>query len=192
VERFGLFTIIVLGEVIVGVVGGVAGHVHLSWQVGGTALLGMVVAIGLWWVYFDFISGRPPYTRTATSLGWIYLHLPVAVGIAAAGASMLNVIEHTDEPLPGEVRWLMVGAVALVLASIALIMRILDFPESYHRFYQDGSRVMLVSGALVAGLGLTTLDSIPLLLALSLLLLLPVAYGILIWIKVFDAQDLQS
>ena len=49
VERFGLFTIIVLGEVIVGVVQGVAGHHHLSWLAGGrTAALGMLIAIGLW------------------------------------------------------------------------------------------------------------------------------------------------
>jgi hypothetical protein len=42
VERFGLFTIIVLDEVIVGVVAGVAGHHHLNWLVGITAALGCV------------------------------------------------------------------------------------------------------------------------------------------------------
>src|SRR5262249_44268979 len=94
IERFGLFTIIVLGEVIVGVVGGVASHAHLSWLVGETAALGMAIAIGLWWIYFDFVSGRPPIARPVTSLAWVYLHLPVAVGIAAVGASLLNVVEH--------------------------------------------------------------------------------------------------
>src|SRR4030095_14042487 len=63
VERFGTFTIIVLGEVIVGVVSVVAQHPHLSWLAGGTAFLGMLIAIGLWWVYFDFVSGRPPIRR---------------------------------------------------------------------------------------------------------------------------------
>ncbi len=61
VERFGLFTIIVLGEVIVAVVQGVAGHHHLNWLVGATATLGMLIAIGLWWVYFDLIF--PPLTK---------------------------------------------------------------------------------------------------------------------------------
>jgi low temperature requirement protein LtrA len=60
VERFGLFTIIVLGVVIVGVVGGVSEHHHLSWLVGGTAALGTLIAIGLWWVYFDFVSHHLP------------------------------------------------------------------------------------------------------------------------------------
>src|ERR1700752_23371 len=68
VERFGSFTIIVLGEVIVGVVSGVAEHAHLSWLAGGSAFLGMMIAIGLWWVYFDFVSGRAPIPRTSERL----------------------------------------------------------------------------------------------------------------------------
>ena len=60
VERFGLFTIIVLGEVVVAVVRGVAGHHHLNPAVGTTAGLGMLIAIGLWWVYFDSVSHHLP------------------------------------------------------------------------------------------------------------------------------------
>ena len=56
VERFGLLAIIVLGEVIAGVVRGITGHHHLNWLVGATAALGMLIAIGIWWVYFDFLS----------------------------------------------------------------------------------------------------------------------------------------
>ena len=191
IERFGLFTIIVLGEVIVGVVGGVAGYPELSWLVGGTATLGMVIAIGLWWVYFDFVSGRPPIARPATSLAWIYLHLPVAVGIAAVGAGILHVVEHAGEPLPGDVRWLLVGAVAAVLVSIAFIVWLLDIPASYRRLYWNGSILMWIAGILVVGLGLTPIDPGLLLLALCALLLAPVFYGVLVWIKVFEAREIE-
>jgi len=191
VERFGLFTIIVLGEVIVGVVGGVAGHPQLSWLVGGTAALGMVIAIGLWWVYFDFVSGRPPIARPATSLAWIYLHLPVAVGIAAVGAGVLHVVEHAGEPLPSDVRWLLVGAVTAVLVSIAFIVRLLDIPASYRRLYWNGSILMWIAGILVVVFGLTPIDPHLLLLALCALLLAPVFYGLLIWIKVFEAREIE-
>ena len=68
VERFGLFTIIVLGEVIVGVVNGVAEHHHLSWTVGITAALGMLSAIGLWWVYFDFVSHHLPIDKRSKTV----------------------------------------------------------------------------------------------------------------------------
>jgi low temperature requirement protein LtrA len=67
VERFGLFTIIVLGEVVAAVVRGVAGLHDLTWLAGITAGLGMLIGIGLWWVYFDFIAH--PGTRANLSRG---------------------------------------------------------------------------------------------------------------------------
>ncbi|MEM7115076.1 MAG: low temperature requirement protein A [Chloroflexota bacterium] len=47
VERFGLLTIIVLGEVVVGAVSGLAGHHHFTVEVGIIGLLGILVAVGL-------------------------------------------------------------------------------------------------------------------------------------------------
>lgn len=191
VERFGLFTIIVLGEVIVDVVRGVAEHAHLSWLAGGSAFLGMLIAIGLWWVYFDFVSGRQPVPRTSNRLEWIYLHLPVTMGITAVGASILNVVEHAGEPLPGEVRLLLVGAIAAVLTSIALILKRLNLPENQRILYRTGARVTFIAGILVVLSGLTSISTIPLLLILIVLLLAPIFYGILVWIKVFDARELE-
>ena len=191
VERFGLFTIIVLGEVIVGVVSGVAGHQHLSWLVGGTAALGMLIAIGLWWIYFDFVSDRPPVPQTIPSLGWVYLHLPATIGITALGASILNVVEHAGETLPVEVRWLLVGAVAAALFGISVLTRTLNIPENQRSYYRTGFVMMVVAGLVAASLGLIRMNTIPLLLALSALLLVPIAYAILIWIKVFDADEIE-
>ena len=191
VERFGLFTIIVLGEVIVGVVSGIAEHPHLSWLAGRTALLGMMIAIGLWWIYFDFASGRPPIPRTRERLWWIYLHLPVTMGITAVGASILNVVEHAGESLPNDVRWLLVGSIAVVLISIALILKSLNLPETQSNLYQMGARVMFIAGIMVLLSGFTPMDTIPLLIVLIALLLAPVFYGILVWTKVFDARELE-
>jgi low temperature requirement protein LtrA len=191
VERFGLFTIIVLGEVIVGVVSGVAEHPHLSLLVGGTALLGMLLAIGLWWVYFDFVSGRPPIGQMRETLAWIYLHLPVTMGIAAVGAGILNAVEHAGEPLPREVQWLLVGAIATVLTGISLILKNLNVPEDQRRLFRTGARVAFSAGILVILTGLSPMGTTPLLLILLTLLLAPVLYGILVWIKVFDARELE-
>ena len=191
VERFGLLTMIVLGEVIVGVVSGVAEHPHLSWLAGESAFLGMLIAIGLWWIYFDFVSGRPPIPRTSQRLAWIYLHLPVTMGITAVGASILNVVEHAGEPPPDGVRWLLVGAIAVVLTSIGLIMKSLNLPENQRRAYRTGARVTFVAGILVILAGPILIDTIPFLLVLIALLLAPVFYGILVWIKVFDARELE-
>ena len=190
IERFGLFTIIVLGEVIVGVVRGVAGHHHLTWAVGVTAALGMLIAIGFWWLYFDFVSQHKPMANRLYSGAWIYLHLFMTMGIAATGAAILNVVEHAGEPLPPDVRWLLVSALGATLVAIALLMGTLRLAEEYLPLYRRGAIVAAVSAALSLGLGFSSLGAIPLLTILVLLMLLPVFYGIKVWIDVFDAQEI--
>jgi low temperature requirement protein LtrA len=91
-ERFGLFVIIVLGETIVRVVQGVARTHPLSTATALTGALGMALAFGLWWVYFDFVARRRfkpgKWWRTA----WFYLHLPLVMGIAAVGVGVLDIL----------------------------------------------------------------------------------------------------
>jgi low temperature requirement protein LtrA len=189
VERFGLFTIIVLGEVIVGVVQGVAGHHHLGWLVGGTAALGMSIAIGLWWVYFDFLSHHLPRPDNVALYGWMYLHLPMTMGIAAVGAAILNVVEHAGEPLPPEVRWLLVVAIAIGLVSVALLMRTIRIAPERQRNHGMAGRVALLSSFVILLLGFTNLSTIPLLVVLLLLMLAPVYYGFKTWIHTLGTGE---
>ena len=190
VERFDLFTIIVLGEVIVGVVRGVAGHHQLEWTVGATAALGMLIAIGLWWLYFDFVSHRIPLTGRTTTFGWIYLHLFTTMGIVAAGAAVLNVVEHAGVALLAEVRWLLVVSIALALASIALSMTTLQLREEHRSLYCTAVRITLISAVAIMGLGFSGLATIPLLLALNLLMLVPVLWGLRVSIMVFGTEEI--
>jgi low temperature requirement protein LtrA len=89
VERFGLFTIIVLGEVIVGVIRGLQSVPNLDWLTGATALLGMLLAVGIWWIYFDLISGNKPRPGRGSAMAWIYLHLPLNNGSRSEISSSL-------------------------------------------------------------------------------------------------------
>ena len=56
VERFGLFTIIVLGEVVVAVVDGLT-EADRDLVTIATGLFALVIGFGLWWNYFD-LAGR--------------------------------------------------------------------------------------------------------------------------------------
>lgn len=58
-ERFGLFTIIVLGEVVVGVANGLAASEH-DFRTTATGLIALSIGFGFWWNYFDFVGGRVP------------------------------------------------------------------------------------------------------------------------------------
>ncbi len=182
VERFGLFTIIVLGEVIVGTVQGVAGHAHLTVEVGVIGMTGMLLAIGLWWLYFDFVSHRKPKDGALWTTMWMYAHLPVTAGIAMTGAVILNVIEAAGTQLPADVRWLLVGAVATALVGIALMIQSLHDADRDPRTHRIGQGVMLLSASVIVASGATSIPTIPLLVLLTVLLLAPIFFGFLSWL----------
>jgi low temperature requirement protein LtrA len=125
-ERFGLFALIVLGESITGVVSGLIGQ-QWSLASGAAAMLGLSLAFSLWWVYFDNIDNSA--IRAARGRGriwlyqtWLYSHLPLVIGLTATAVGVQHVvISRPDLALPSGERWLVCGAVALVLVSLGLI-----------------------------------------------------------------------
>ena len=191
-ERFGLFTIIVLGEVIVGVINGVQEAHHFDWTIGITALLGMLVAIGIWWVYFDFLSHRHARTGPTSALTWSYLHLPLTMSITATGAAVLNVTAHVGDPLSDDVRWLLVGAVAVAFVTIALLLRSVRSTDEFRAIHRVGGLTILGAGIAAGLLGFTSLETIPLLVVLVGIMLVPVASGLWVWMKTLDSAAVAS
>ena len=183
VERFGLFTIIVLGEVVVGVVGGMAGHHHLTLSILATGGLGMLIAIGLWWVYFDFVSHQPPKDSPPVVLGWLYLHLPMNTAIAATGAAVLYAIEHVEEGLVSEFSWIFCSLVALALACVALLIHMVVIDENFAPIALSGSRTAGISVIIILALAPLGLPVIKLLALTAGLLLLPIFQAMRLWIR---------
>jgi low temperature requirement protein LtrA len=181
IERMGLFVIIVLGEVIVGAVNGMADLHPLDAHGIVVGILGVVVAIGLWWIYFDLISHRPPVPRR-TQL-WLNLHFPLVVAIAAGGAAVLNTIEHESGSLPDGVRWLLVGSLAAALLSVALLTWTLQIRSDQPEIYRAVDAVLVACAALCLGVGLTGWAAKGTLGAMVVLLLAPVAVGVVAWLK---------
>jgi low temperature requirement protein LtrA len=186
IERVGLFVIIVLGEVIVGAVEGMADIAPVV--PGGIVigLLGVLVAIGLWWIYFDLISSRAPVSNR-TQL-WLYLHLPFVIAIAAGGAGVLNTVEHADDAPPDAVRWLLVGSLAVAMISVAAIARTLEIRRRFAQIYRPAEAALLVSGLLSVGVGLTAWGAKGSLTAMVVLLAAPVATGLIVWLKRTDPE----
>ena len=59
VERFGLFTIIVLGEFVFGVVDGLSSPERDVLTI-TTGMIALVIGFGFWWIYFDLVGRRLP------------------------------------------------------------------------------------------------------------------------------------
>ena len=150
VERFGLFTIIVLGEVVVGVVHGLSESVG-NLETMATGVLALGVGFGIWWNYFDLTGRRLPRGDRTGLPVWIVLHLPLTMAIAAAGAAMVSVIEHAGDPRAPEVAtWVLSGSVALSLLSIAAIACTLRDFTRYRGIYSATCIVMVALALAVA------------------------------------------
>jgi low temperature requirement protein LtrA len=185
IERMGLFVIIVLGEVVVGAVDGVADLVDRNTGAIVIGMLGVLVAIGLWWIYFDLASHEAPMSRR-TQL-WLYLHLPLVIAIAAGGAGVLNTVEHASDPLPDDVRWLLAGSLATAILSVALITRTLEIARAQPDTYRTGFILLSGSAVLCLGVGLTDWGAKASLGALAAALLVPIGIGIYVWLR--DTDD---
>ena len=148
VERFGLFTIIVLGEVILGVVAGLsaAGPDALTIATGSLA---MVVGFGLWWIYFDLVGRRLPRTGPGTIWTWMLSHLPLQLSIAAAGAGIVNLIEHAHDPTtPVDTALLLGGAVAIGLLALIITERSLEDAVRLEGVYRQLGYVLAFGAAI--------------------------------------------
>jgi low temperature requirement protein LtrA len=121
-ERFGLFTIIVIGEAVVGVVTGIA-PARLTPAAAAAGVAGLIIAFALWWEYFEGVRGAG--TRELTSRShvrayqqWIYAHLPLTMGIAAVAVGIRRVMHLAPhQALPaGEALILCASASVCLLA----------------------------------------------------------------------------
>ena len=100
-ERFGLFTIIVLGEAVAAVVHGM-GHHDLHIRGFRAGFLGLAIVFALWWIYFDGVKGAEARTLSARHHVrhyqlWIYSHLPLTIAITATAVGIQHVIAAVEE-----------------------------------------------------------------------------------------------
>lgn len=120
-ERFGLFTIIVLGEAVVAVATGTAGT---NWRPASVvaAIAGFGIAACLWWAYFAFLERavviRGPWSVHLYNDG----HLPILAGLTMVGVGIQFAIEGAGAaPLAAGPRWALCGGVALYLATTSAL-----------------------------------------------------------------------
>jgi low temperature requirement protein LtrA len=130
-ERHGLIVLIALGESIVAI--GVGAHV-VDAGVIGAAVLGTIVAAGLWWMYFDVVAivasrrlARARVGREQNAMArdsYSYLHLPMIVGIVLVALGMKKTLAHVEDPLKLVPGFALLGGVAVyLLAHVAFRYR---------------------------------------------------------------------
>jgi low temperature requirement protein LtrA len=90
-ERYGLFTLILLGESVLATVTavrlGVGAH-GFGWQLALVALCGLVVIFALWWLYFLDPMGHALEAKRELAFRWGYGHVGIFVALALLGAGL--------------------------------------------------------------------------------------------------------
>jgi low temperature requirement protein LtrA len=131
-ERHGLIVLIALGESIVAL--GVGAKVVLDAGIVAAAVLGVVVAAALWWVYFDVTAIVAERRLSSTEEGrernemardsYSYLHLPMVAGIALLAVGLKLTLEDVEQPLKLVATAALLGGAALyLLAHVAFRLR---------------------------------------------------------------------
>jgi low temperature requirement protein LtrA len=131
-ERHGAVVIIALGESIVAI--GVGAHTRVSTGIVGAALLGIVVAAALWWVYFDVtaIAAERRLSRAREGKerneiardSYSYLHFPMVAGIALIAVGMKRTLADVEDPLRYvSAAALLGGGASFLLAQVAFRLR---------------------------------------------------------------------
>ena len=119
-ERYGLFTIIVLGESVVVTVTGIDTASRAAAVL--VALLGFVIAATVWWVYFDRWRAMPD-RHHAGGFVWAQGHFLVFAGIAAAAVGIEFCVEAAaaGEALKPADRLPLGAGLAAYLVAMAMI-----------------------------------------------------------------------
>lgn len=118
-ERYGLFTLIVLGETILAVNIGlreVVAEGRLEAATIVTCAGGLATAFGIWWLYFDSLGRDALERHRRAAFIWGYGHAALYASIAAIGA---GVAAQLDAPTAGGAGWFVALPVVLALLSLA-------------------------------------------------------------------------
>ena len=125
-ERFGLFTIIVIGKAIVSIVFAIS-NVGLGLYTGLIGLMGLVISFTIWWGYFEEAGGAETRVQErgdqiAKYQLWLYSHFPLLLGIVGTAAGLRHIINLPfGSELSHSDAWILCISLSIALLSLSLI-----------------------------------------------------------------------
>ncbi len=185
IERLGLFTIIVFGEAILGVINGMNNVTDpdiTAWLCFG---LGILVVFSLWWIFFSLIADRNSQKGLVkgTIISMIYIITLASLGmIGASFPGLMNDLKPGANEVLSASRIIFSISIALFLFSIVMLSRYLLYPEEYRAGKRPIQLLLLTAGLLCLALTI-------LLPALSLILYLLCIFLLLVFIIVIITRS---
>jgi low temperature requirement protein LtrA len=175
-ERYGLFTIICLGEVVLATTTAVQSSLDaggLSAGLLAAAAGGLLLVFGLWWSYFKHSASQGIRLSLPSALIWGYGHYAVFAAVAALGAGLQVVIDtvgHRSHVSPTFAGFTVAVPVAVFLIVLGALNARLDRRAPTAFGLVVTTAVLVVLTALAAGV--IALPLVVLVMALLVALLL--------------------
>ncbi|RSN52668.1 low temperature requirement protein A [Amycolatopsis sp. WAC 04182] len=126
-ERYGLFTIILLGESVLAAITGVRAALAadaISASFLTIAISGLVLLFAVWWLYFLEPAGDGLRDHRERSYRWGYGHYGIFAALAALGASLEVAVENTGHHLtasPLVISYAVAASVGVFLVLLWLV-----------------------------------------------------------------------
>lgn len=151
VERLGSFTIIVFGEVILGIISGTSAVTIMDTRLWFCFGLGILVVFAIWWIFFSLIADRDIKDGFLKSQFMSMLYIPALGSLGIVGATFSGLIDGMDGNSLNEyffhVKILFGAGLSFFLISICVISRFLIYPGEY-----EGAHRILLPLIIVAAI----------------------------------------
>jgi low temperature requirement protein LtrA len=156
-ERYGLLTIITLGEGVIGTVASLSAVVESQgWTLDAAlvAVAGTGLTFGLWWIYFMTPSAEVLHAHRERAFPWGYAHMVVFGSIAATGAGLHVAATYLDHDAhigaTATVLTVVVPVTVFVLVLFALYTYLVQAGDPFHLTLLAGTAVVLLAAVLLA------------------------------------------
>jgi len=184
-ERFGIFTIILLGESFVKILDDAQGT-SITMDTMLFSTFGLLIVYSLWWLYFSETAGNLlDFDDSWKPVMWIYGHLPLTAGLAMFGVGAKKLfgatVDYPDKVLNPDYRLLYTASIVIYLLALALI----DYGLDDELTPQDQNRqamIHVIAAIAVGAIGLLVTGATPILFVflVSMVMLSQVFYDIYI------------
>jgi low temperature requirement protein LtrA len=181
VERLGLFTIILLGEVILDVINGISKFQNLTFYHWLLFIICIFIVFTLWFIFFGMISDKKVKKGYIKNNIYALLFLPVAISLGIIGVAFEKLFIADTEGLKNgglNMKFFLGIFICLFLAGTFCISKLIETTNSYLVAQAKIQRLLLgVIVSILIASGLSQYLSLFgfLFIILSVLLILPVA-----------------
>lgn len=175
-ERLGLFTIIIFGELVIGIVNGIGEIASLKVIDWINFSLAIIVVFSLWWLFFTFVSTRKVKKGFDKASALELLYIPALVSLCLIAACFPSFFNASD--VAASLQKLFAYAIASFLFCMVLIMKLLVYPAVFDAIKRSMRLSLLLTAMafLILGSMNVQLSITNYLLAIEFILVAEIAY----------------